>query len=109
MTDLNAMEILSHKEFWAKDPAPGTVFFELGASGLVLVGIELDPEVDEPSNAVMMQVGSKRDPKADELYAVLKWGSWDTPENQKIYDLREKTRQLVAEEEAQLAAEEQAS
>lgn len=102
MTDPNAMEILGHDAFWAKDPAPGTVFFELGNSKLELVGIEVDPEIDDPSNAVMVRVGSKPDPEDEELYAVLKWGSWDTPENQKIKALRDKAAKLMAKEIAEM-------
>lgn len=102
MTNFSGMEILSHDDFWAKDPAPGTVFFELGTSGLETVGREIDPEVDHPDDAVMVQVGPD-EPEADELYAVLKWGSWETPENQKIKELRDKGRELMAKEEAELA------
>ncbi len=94
------MEIMNHTEFWAKNPAPGTIFFELGSSGLELVGREIDPAIDHPDNAVMVKVGSKPDPEADELYAVVKWGTWDTPENQAILALQRKARFLMAEEEA---------
>lgn len=102
MTDYSGIEILSHEEFWAKDPAPGTVFFELGQDGLETVGREIDPEVDHPENAVMVRVSSKPDPEAEELYAVLKWGSWETPENQKIKALRDEAAKLMAEEESEL-------
>lgn len=107
MTDLSGMEILSHDDFWGKDPAPDTVFLELGNSALVTVGREIDPEVDHPDNAVMVQVGSS-EAGADELYAVLKWGSWDTPENQKIKALRTEAAKLMAEEDARITAEEEA-
>lgn len=106
MTDYSGIEILSHEEFWAKDPAPGTVFFELGQDGLETVGREIDPEVDHPDNAVMVRVGSD-EPGADELYAVLKWGSWATPENQKIRTLRDEAAKLMAEEDARIAAEDE--
>ena len=102
MTDFSGIEIYRHEEFWAKDPAPGTIFFELGQSALVTVGREIDIEWDDPSNAVMVQVGPDM-PEADELYAVVKWGSWDTPENQKIKELRDKAAELMAKEEAELA------
>ena len=102
MTDFSAMEILSREEFWAREPAPGTIFFELGQSGLETVGREIDPEVDHPDDAVMFR-GISDMPEADELYAVLKWGSWETPENQKIKELRDKARELMAKEEAELA------
>lgn len=101
MTDFSGIEIYRHEEFWAKEPAPGTIFFELGQAALVTVGREIDREVDHPDDAVMVQVGPD-EPEADELYAVLKWGSWETPENQKIKELRDKARELMAKEEAEL-------
>lgn len=95
MSDLKNLEILPFDEFWAKDPAPGTVYFEFGSSSMTLVGYEIDPEVDDPDNAVLVQVGSSTKSDEPELYAVAKWGSWDTPENQKIRKLQQEARTLM--------------
>ncbi len=102
MTDFSGMEILSHDDFWAKDPAPGTIFFELGVSGLETVGREIDPEVDHRDDAVMVRSISYI-PEAYGFYAVFKWGSWETPENQKIKALRDGASRLMAKEVAELA------
>lgn len=99
-SDFNAMEILSHDDFWAKDPAPGTLFFELGESLMELVGSKIDIKLDDPSNAVAITSATLRNSSelGDGIYAVLKWGDWDTPENREIRKLQAEARELMAKE-----------
>lgn len=99
MSDFNAMEILTHDEFWGRDPAPDTLFFELGGRPLKLVGRLIDPETEDSTNAVMVQVGQSRPGDSDELYAVVKWGDWTTEANQKVRRLRIEAERLIDIEE----------
>jgi len=101
MTDSSKIEILSYKEFWDRDPAPGTEFIELSHSKMILVGSEIDPEFDHPDNAVMVNEGPDSEGTS---YAVLQWGSWETPENSKIRELRDESQRLMAQEQAALEA-----
>lgn len=103
MTDYSKMEILSHDEFWARDPAPGTEFIELADSKMTLVGEEIDVELDDPENAVMVSMDTKSTSEGT-TYAVLQWGSWETPENSKIRELRDEARRLMAKELEELEA-----
>ncbi len=105
MLNFDTAEILTYEQFWAKDPAPGTIFVEFSNSKMELVGSEIDPELDHPDNAVMIGFGAKTEAELEESYIVLKWGSWDTPENQRILELRNRAKVLMAEEEAQLEAD----
>lgn len=96
MAEFKQIEIVGEEEFWARDPAPGTVFIEIANGKMELVGSEIDVEVDDPDNAVMVSgVGSASSPEG---YAVLEWGSWETPANLKIRELRDEARRLMAEE-----------
>jgi hypothetical protein len=101
MTDYSKIEILSHEEFWARDPAPGTEFIELSNSKMTLVGSEIDVELDDPENAVMVSMKLGASPE-ESGYAVIHWGSWDTPENSKIRELRDEAVRLMAKEQAEL-------
>jgi len=101
MTDYSKIEILSHEEFWARDPAPGTEFIELSNSKMTLIGSEIDVELDDPENAVMVGM-ELRTPSEETGYAVIHWGSWETPENSKIRELRDEASRLMAKEQAEL-------
>lgn len=104
MLNLDTAEILTYEQFWARDPAPGTLFFETSDSLWKIGGREIDPKLDDPDNSVYIQ-GVTPEEAPEELYLVVKWGSWDTPENRKILELRNRAKALMAEEEAQLEAD----
>ena len=99
--NLETAEILSHDDFWARNPAPGTKFFELGESLMELVGSKIDPELDDPDNAVA--IGFVR-PATKEIgdggYVILSWGSWDTAENREIFELQQAARKTMEKEQA---------
>jgi hypothetical protein len=68
------MEIMTHDEFWARNPAPGTQFIELDGVNRVIAN-EIDPDVDDPDDITMVSVSGIH-PFNDSI-AVVSWGSWD--------------------------------
>lgn len=89
------MEILTEKEFWARNPAPGTRFASLSGQAEV-VAREIDPETDEPDDIVAVTIPTNK-VEEEESFIVLSWGSWD--DNKNILDLHKKASDLMKIEE----------
>lgn len=94
----NTVEIMNKADFWEKDPAPGTVFFDLDVSVMELVGEKIDPKLDDPDNAVMISLSNSTTDLPSSTVAVVKWGDWNTEENREIFRLRQEAKELMLKE-----------
>lgn len=70
------MEIMSHDEFWARNPAPDTLFVELSSVGRVTAR-EIDPDVDDPDDITCVSFNAEDESKFEGQIGVVSWGSWD--------------------------------
>lgn len=68
------MEIMTRDEFWARNPAPDTKFFELhNISRVSAHPIEVKDQ--DPDDIVAVTYSVEDDEPADSI-AVVEWGSW---------------------------------
>lgn len=92
------MEIMTTKEFWSKNPAPDTIFYELDSIPSIVVGEAIDPETQDPDDIVMISYKrrSTEDKQQEEMVLVKSWGSWDNHKN--LLDIHKLGVQSLKEE-----------
>jgi hypothetical protein len=71
------MELMTHEEFWGKNPAPGTRFLEMSEESSVVVARGIDPETDDPDDIVAVGFTKSSGPIKEDQILVLEWGSWE--------------------------------
>lgn len=90
------MVVLTREQFWAMNPAPGTVYSQIGYHADVIVANEIDIERQEPDDILSCRVnGATLSTEGDsDLYIVFKWGAWDD-ENRKYLDMHDEAARLM--------------
>lgn len=89
------MEILTHEDFWARNPAPGTRFFEIEEFSEVVFR-KIDPEIDDPDDITAISFPSIDKISDDSKIIVISWGTWDA--NKEAIELHsEAVKSVIAE------------
>lgn len=96
--DLNNFEILTHEQFWARNPAPGTVYSEIDPTQTdIIVASEINVGEQEPDDILGIGVGRGDIENFKEpFYLVLKWGSWEG--NEKYLEMHDEAARLMDKE-----------
>lgn len=87
------IEVFTRAQFWKMNPAPGTIFIEVGTMASQVVGSHIDVHTTEPDDILAVKVGNVELDVEDEIILVLKWGSW--VEHQELLEMHDEAAKIM--------------
>lgn len=97
--DLGNAVILTREQFWKMNPAPGTIYTEVGTHADVIVANDINVHTQEPDDILMTHVAGALLPNDEDIYIVFKWGSWDG--NQQYLSMHDEAARIMDSQSGQ--------